>query len=220
MFISKIVGSISKRSDRVINKIVSKLPELCISNDKILRGIKWTGEHISSPQNRLILGVSALLSQPYIDLFNRRVDEDTRKTSASRTAAKIIAGTTSGFFVRYYTIKIIEKMTKMPSKTKKCWETFFTPSPELVKLSGKMLSQYKNTIGSILALVVMLFTNFLFDAPVTKFLTNKFISKFVNKGDKNTNKSSQLPIFYPHHSATNLIDIACKKYDVQGGSLC
>lgn len=213
MFISKIAGNISKRTDKVINKIVSKLPELCISNDKILRGIKWTGEHISSPQNRLILGASALLSQPFIDLFNRRVDEDTRKTSAARTAAKIIAGTTSGFFVRYYTIKIIEKMTKMPSKTKKCWETFFTPSPKLVKLSSKMLSQYKNTIGSLLALAVMLFTNFLFDAPVTKLLTNKFINKFIKKTNENTPQT----IYYPHKSPTNLIDKMYRKYTNQGG---
>ncbi len=208
MFISRIASNISRKSNRVINKIVKKLPDITIANEKLLKGIKWTGEHISSPQNRLILGATALMSQPFIDLYNKKVDEDTRKVSALRTIAKIIAGTTSGFTVRYYTIKAIEKMTKMPSKNRKSWETFFTPSPELVKLSRKMLAQYKNTFGSILALVVMLFTNFLFDAPVTKLLTNKLISKFAKKPDKQTSQPFQNPYinYRMHKSPTNLID--------------
>ena len=155
------------------------------------------------------------MSQPFIDLHNKRVDEETRKSSAARTVAKIIAGTTSGFFVRYYTIKAVEKMTQMPAKGLKAWQTVFTPSPNLVKLGQEMLNKYKNTVGSLLALGIMLCTNFLFDAPVTKSLTNKFIALNKDQADKKRAKYTPpavhvpFPIIYtPHKSATNLIDKA------------
>lgn len=217
--IQYITNTVYKYSNRAIDKVVNKLPNIAVSNKTLLKGIKWTGEHISSPQNRLILGISALMSQPFIDLHNKRVDEETRKSSAARTVAKIIAGTTSGFFVRYYAIKAVEKMTNMPAKNLKAWQTFFTPPPSLVKLSQKMLSKYKNAIGTLLALGIMLCTNFLFDAPVTKVLTNKFIAYNKNQADKKRAKYTPPPvhipfpiIYTPHKSSTNLIDKAVNTF--------
>ena len=217
--IDKITGKISRGSVRAAGKLINKLPNTTVSSQRVLKCVKWAGEHISSPQNRLILGVSALLSQPFIDLHNKRVDEETRKASASRTVAKILAGTTSGFLIRYYSIKAMDSMAKMPAKNRKAWETFLTPLPEFVKLTVKSLGQYKKTIGTIIALWVMVATNFLFDAPVTKMLTNKFIA--LNKNfarEKNEKKSDISPMitsqqksetnFIQHNSPTNLIDIA------------
>ena len=40
---------------------------------------------IAGPENRLILGVSALASQPFIDYYNKKVDEKTRKYSVCKT---------------------------------------------------------------------------------------------------------------------------------------
>ncbi len=37
--------------------------------------------------------------------------------------------------------------------------------------------QYKNVLGTVVALGVMLFTNFLIDAPLTRYLTNMFVDK-------------------------------------------
>ena len=37
--------------------------------------------------------------------------------------------------------------------------------------------QYRNAMGTVVALVVMMFTNFIIDAPLTKFLTNAHVKK-------------------------------------------
>lgn len=233
--INNITSKISKGADRVMGKLVNRLPNMTVSGKRTLKCIKWAGEHISSPQNRLILGASALLSQPYIDLHNKRVDEETRKASAARTVAKILAGTTSGFLVRYYSIKAMDSLAKMPAKNRKAWETFLTPLPEYiqnvtksmkfskaVKLTKVFLGQYKKTIGTIIALWIMVGTNFLFDAPVTKMLTNKFIAMNKNIADKKRrDKTLTIDQFsYPlnnyvkHNSPTNLIDIAVRKKEI------
>ena len=39
---------------------------------------------IAGPENRLILGISALASQPFIDYYNKNVDEKTRKYSVCK----------------------------------------------------------------------------------------------------------------------------------------
>ena len=57
------------------------IPEAVYSDKKMVNGIKKTGEKISSAEQRLILGASALMSQPFIDANNKRVDEKTRKVS-------------------------------------------------------------------------------------------------------------------------------------------
>ena len=170
-------------TDKVLNKISSKLPDVVVNSQTLNNGIKWVGKHISSPQNRLILGASALLSQPFIDLHNKRVDEKTRKTSAARTVAKIIAGTTTGFLVRYYAIKLVDKMAQIPSKVHPVgsWSTFL--SPDRNKVMYRNLDHYKMGLGTGLAIAAMVLTNFLIDAPLTKYLTNKFITK-IEKRDQ------------------------------------
>lgn len=186
MCMSILSTNYSSSVSRAFRRVWNKVPSVTIANKKALKGIKWVGEHISSPENRLILGVSALMSQPFIDLSNKRVDEETRKTSAARTIAKIIAGTSTGYLVRWASIKAIEKMTKVPQKNHvyKWWETFF--SPDRAKVAYRSLGHYKNALGTILALGVMLITNFAIDAPFTKFLTNKFIG-VVKKNDAKKN---------------------------------
>ncbi len=56
---------------------------------------------------------------------------------------------------------------------KKKFQTFLTPSNH-VGGETDSLKQYRNAMGTIWSLVIMMFTNFLIDAPLTKFLTNKF----------------------------------------------
>lgn len=150
------------------------VPESVYSNEKIIKGIKTTGEKISSAEQRLILGASALMSQPFIDASNKNVDEKTRKVSVARTIAKIIAGTFTGYFIRKGCIKGIKALSQMPGKDVPKWKTIFTPKNAKDNTSDAFL-QYRNAIGTVVALVVMMFTNFLIDAPLTKFLTNTFI---------------------------------------------
>ena len=155
-----------------------------VKNPKTIEHIKWIGKHISSPENRLILGVTALMSQPFIDAANKKVDDETRRVSICRTIAKIIAGTSTGVTIRYLCIKGIDACSKNPAtlsntaKLKKLRSLFY---PTL-KHSAEEFAQYKNALGTLLALGVMVFTNFLIDAPLTKALTNVFMKK---KGAEN-----------------------------------
>lgn len=185
MSIGSISNSISQMPRKINQGIVNIVPEMTISNEKTLKGLKWVGEKVSSPENRLILGVTALMSQPFIDLNNKKVDEDTRKVSAARTVAKIIAGTTTGVLIRSGCIHAIDAFTKLPTeitpnmKFKKL-RTLFTPSAGILK----DLNQYKKSLGTILSLGVMVVTNFLLDAPLTKFLTNKFVDRINSKKEQ------------------------------------
>ena len=136
---------------------------------------KWTGKKISSAENRLILGFSALLSQPFFDYFNRKQDEKTRLVSACRTVAKIIAGMTTGFLVRKGAIKLIQACSKMPAPNLSKWRTILTP--KVKNINPDALEQYQNALGTYTALGAMIFTNFKVDAPVTMYLTNNFTDK-------------------------------------------
>lgn len=158
------------------------LPNSVVNSEKWQKRIKWIGSEISSPENRLILGATALMSQPFIDWKNKAVDEDTRKVSVCRTIAKIIAGTTTGFLIRKGCISAIKNWSKLSSSVDKNGQkiklsklnTLF--SPTIAKSdTSEAFKQYQNALGTIVALVVMMFTNFLIDAPLTRYLTNKFV---------------------------------------------
>lgn len=191
MAISSITNRISCVSNSVTQGIANVIPKLTVKGEKANKAISWIGEQISSPENRLILGVSALMSQPFIDLYNKKVDEDTRKVSAARTVAKIIAGTLTGVLIRSGCIHAIDAFTKYPSqitpdmKFKKL-RSLFAPSEGLLN----DLSYYKKSLGTIISLFVMVFTNFLIDAPLTKYLTNKFVDR-INEKKQAANKQTK-----------------------------
>lgn len=155
----------------------------------------------TSVQQRIALGVSALAFQPLIDLRNKDVDEDTRKVSAVRSAAKAIIGTTTGVIVRGGTIllgamlfakrdaagKIIKEVAQNgkkssyvldPDKIKKiCGDGFKNLDEDAIK-------RIPSVVGTIAALGVMLFSNFLVDAP----LTNAVMGKINEVMDKHFSK--------------------------------
>lgn len=183
------VNLISRMSGAITDTIVSAIPKTTISGNKTQKRIDWIGEKFSSPENRLILGISALMTQPFIDAQNKKVDEETRKVSVARTVAKIIAGTLTGYYVRAGCIKLIDEMTKLPSEVKNPnsfggkLRMLFTPDDAKTG-ALKSLKKYKNALGTTISLVVMLFTNFLIDAPLTKYLTNLFTDKFIKPKDQ------------------------------------
>lgn len=156
------------------------IPEAVYSDKKMVNGIKKTGEKISSAEQRLILGASALMSQPFIDANNKRVDEKTRKVSVARTIAKIVAGTFTGYFIRKGCIKGIKALSQVEGKNVPKWKSIFTPKNIKDNTTDAFL-QYRNAMGTVVALVVMMFTNFLIDAPLTKFLTNALVKKEEDK---------------------------------------
>lgn len=151
-------------------------PDSVYSNSRVINGIKSTGEKISSAEQRLILGASALMSQPFIDANNKNVDEKTRKVSVARTIAKIVAGTFTGYFIRKGCIKGIKALSQVTGPNVPKWKTVFTPKNVKDNTTDAFL-QYRNAMGTVVALVVMMFTNFIIDAPLTKFLTNALVKK-------------------------------------------
>lgn len=185
------VNRIGAVASSVTGRVARALPDITVRGDKANKVISWIGKNVSSPENRLILGVSALMSQPFIDLRNKKVDEETRKVSACRTVAKIIAGTLTGVLVRAGCIKAIDAFTMLPNainaSTKfKSLRCLFTPDAYITGVL-KDLSQYKKSLGTLISLAVMTVTNFVVDAPLTKFLTNKFVAK-VKENDQSKKK--------------------------------
>lgn len=164
----------SKASGGIRRRLFGFLPNMEIESEKGINAVKKAGETISSAEQRLILGATALMSQPFIDAHNKRVDEETRKVSVARTIAKIIAGTTTGFLIRKGCIKTIDALSKPAVKGASKLKTVFTPE-DIIKTDTEEFKQYRNAMGTIVALFVMMFTNFLIDAPLTKFLTNIFV---------------------------------------------
>lgn len=170
-----------------------------VVNDRVRRFISKTiGEHINSPEQRLIQGATALAMQPYIDFHNKKADKDTRAVSVARTIGKIVAGTIVGVGVRYasiglirkfsaYNIRVIDldpygmKREKVLGFVKKSKKDIFTPvfakvqahwTPEEYKVRYE---RYVKTMGTIVATVAMIFTNFLIDAPLTKAITKALV---------------------------------------------
>lgn len=154
-------------------------------------------ENFSSVQQRLAIGGTALLIQPVIDLNNKEVDKDTRWVSAIRSAAKAIVGTATGILVRGACMKATElKLAKRdmtgkiikeagnvvvdPNKIRKLLGNSF----DSLNLSPKELSDALNrvpsVIGTLVALGVMIITNFALDAPLTN-KSAEFVEKIANK---------------------------------------
>lgn len=171
---------------------------MIIQNDLVKKALDKAGKHLHAPEQRIILGATALATQPFIDLNNKSVDKETRKTSAARTIAKIIAGTIVGVAVRYAGIKFIKnncqytiKNGEVLVKKGKC---FFMPcikkmveglkkQPTDVLNEAKLkkrIDKYIKAMGTLAATIAMIGTNFLLDAPLTKWLTKIFVNK-INK---------------------------------------
>jgi len=146
---------------------------------------EWLGER-STPFNRGVIGLFAFATQPWIDLFNKDVDEETRKAAFRRTCAKIIVGTTTGILVRMGSIRLMKeftkttedltnKTTKQVTKAKK-WQQALMPSnisPKEFENMGRFVKKHRNAMGTFAALLVMMIT----DPPLTKFMTNYFNKK-------------------------------------------
>lgn len=164
-------NSFTSRVNAAGKKLYNAIPNVKpIKNEKMIGWIEKFGRNCSSAEQRLILGATAIFMQPAIDAHNKNVDEKTRKVSVARTIGKVIAGTLTGFAIRKACIKAMDLKMFKPSN--------------IAKVSKDAYAQYKNAMGTIVALVVMAFTNFLIDAPLTKFITNILIDEDNSGGKK------------------------------------
>lgn len=173
---------------------------------KLGRFNKWLDNNFDSTWQRLVSGVTAIFTQPFFDLHNKKTDEDTRRTSCARTIGKIIAGTATGVAIRAGCIKLTEMFTRTnsteaelvrlakekskvyePRKNFKPLEQCLLSKEAIEKASFREIKKYRGAMGTFAALFVMIFTNFLIDAPLTMYLTNKITPKLKNKSEKNVN---------------------------------
>ena len=142
--------------------------------------------------NRGILGATALLTQPTIDYYNHRVDDETRTVSRNRTIAKIVAGTLVGMFVvRGPVHKLVEKMTNPFGNSK--YSKALLPTKYLEEITKKKtyLQNYRATLSMVLALGAMCVTNFVLDAPLTIILTNMLNDKSKAAKNREQNRGSE-----------------------------
>ena len=164
-----------KQLKRVEQKFLDMMP--CSTSKESKNSVKnwdksshWVGDPM---WNRGIMGVTALLTQPAIDYYNHRVDDETRTVSRNRTIAKIIAGTTVGMFVvRGPVYKMVEKMTDLNGKSKLAKKLLPKTYIKELMENPNALKNYRSSIAMVLILGVNCITNFVLDAPLTMFLTN------------------------------------------------
>ena len=173
---------------RVGQKLLDKMPSHTSKESKnSVKNWNKATYWVSDPMwNRGILGATALLTQPAIDYYNHRVDDETRTVSRNRTIAKIIAGTLVGMFVvRGPVYKMVEKMTNINGKGK--YSKALLPIDYLKQLAENEthLKNYRATLAMSMALGAMCVTNFVLDAPLTIILTNFFNKKSGIKNSDN-----------------------------------
>lgn len=164
---------------RLKQKALDAVPESTFK-DGTKKVAKWKkyDEAASNPaKNRLIMGVTALATQPAIDYYNHKVDKETREVSRNRTIAKILAGTLVGIAVRGSCYNLVKKMTNIKGTGK--FSKALLPTKHLKDLVKEptFLKNYRNALSTSLAILAMCFTNFAIDAPLTVFLTNYFNEK-------------------------------------------
>ena len=176
---------------RTAQKIYDIIPEYT-KNDGVMQVKNWENINkiISHPfWNRGIMGATALLSQPAIDYYNKKVDPETRTVSRNRTIAKIVVGTLVGMFaVRGPVYKIVEKMTKIDGVSK--YSRALLPKRFINEMKDKpdSLSAYVTVLSALMSLGIMCFTNFLLDAPLTNKFTNYLNKKSGIKTSENKEK--------------------------------
>lgn len=172
---------------RITQKILDVLPshtqkESAKKLDKWNKIDNWASKPM---QNRGIMGVTALLTQPFIDYNNKKVDEETRKMAALNRCAVILAGTSVGMFVvRGPLYTAVEKMTDLKGESK--FSKALLPKKYLSEMSKneKFVKNYRSALSMAVALGAMFVTNFVLDAPLTIFLTNYFKEKFAERHEE------------------------------------
>lgn len=184
---------------------VNKINNSAVQNFKGVNAQKilTKAANINSWQQRLALGASAMAIQPMIDMRNKNIEPETRQTSAKRSFAKALVGMSTGIVVRGGCMKAVEvclskdkfvhSLAKITSEDKT--KEAILKAEDFIKNQGGA-KKYASVIGTITAIGVMLFTNFMVDAPITNMLTKKINQNAKNKKeDTRTNQPANCPIY-------------------------
>ena len=181
---------------RVYQKILDTLPNATYNDTpETLKKIKRIDDKISRPaENRAIMGVTAILTQPAIDAYNPRADEETRRMSMIKDISKITVGTCVGIVVRGSVYKLVEKMTDITGKEK--YSKYLLPKSnkhlESFIEQEKFLKNYRSALSTGIALLAMCITNFAIDMPLTLILTNLLNEKTKKYTAKPTEQNKEV----------------------------
>lgn len=153
-------------------RLFDMIPNMLVKDSPILNNF---GNIINRPDvNRGIMGVTAILTQPFIDKHNPDVDKETAETSMCRTIGKIVAGTTVGCIVRSGVYYLMNACTSLDPNAAK-WKKLLMPSGRMQRALAQhnmdWFKSYKNVLSTALGLGVMLITNPLLDVPLTSLIT-------------------------------------------------
>jgi len=149
-------------------KPVTKIDGSYVVSPGVQNAVKRLGK-ISGAEQRLIMGIFALSTQPLIDYKNKNVDEQTRKFSVARTVVKIIVGTTVGTLVRLGTVAAARKLV-FSGKLK--------PQKSEIAHSLTRLNDFAKTVGTFLGVLAVVVTNFALDMPLCKLGMDLVVKKF------------------------------------------
>lgn len=123
---------------------------------------------VSPVAQRLVIGASGLLSQPFIDAMNPHVDPETRKYSAIRTAVKMVVCTASGILTRVVGQKLGEMMVN---------------GGKLKLPDGITKPVFASSVGKVFAIVGAVASIFLIDVPFINKVLNIVMKTFVKAKD-------------------------------------
>ena len=184
---------LKSKKGRIMQKAIDIIPTHTIKESaKKIEDWEKMDSIISRPaENRAIMGVTALVTQPIIDESNHRVDKETRRVSRNRTISKVLIGTGVGVFaVRGPIYKGILAMTDVNGKSK--FSKYLLPKSYLKEITEnpKFLKNYRSALAMAVALAAMCITNFVIDAPLTAWLTNVLNEKTKEPESSRENKST------------------------------
>lgn len=162
--------------NRMKRRIFEMIPNMLVTDSPFFNNL---GNVINRPDvNRGIMGLTAILTQPYIDKHNPNVDKETAEASMCRTTGKIIAGTTVGCIVRSGIYYLINACTSLDANAPK-WKKWLMPTERMQRAVSAhnidWYKNYKNVLATSLGLAAMLVTNVLCDVPLTSYISGKLL---------------------------------------------
>ena len=171
--ISKLASS--GTTSKLGRRLFDALPNITVNKEELLCNI---GRVISRPDvGRGIMGATAILTQPFIDYYNPKVDRETAKVSTSRTIGKIIAGTTVGCCVRSLCYYGTRALTCLKPDAHWVRKILLPPATVVSYLNRRFgadwIKNYNSALATLIGLGVMLFTNVLLDVPFTNYISKK-----------------------------------------------
>lgn len=181
---------------------------MIIRDKNIEKFINYSGKKLNAPQQSIIMGVSSLVFQPYINRKNKQLDEDTRDMAVARSIGKSITGNISDFLTRVFSIFAVAKLSNYAINKVNTDDDFvmeinpkskldiFTPNlkedfvPRPKKEFLKDFKSYRMAMGALVATGLAVFVKTTVELPATKFLTDYFYRKERLKKEKNAKTDS------------------------------